>query len=168
MSHARVSSSFFSTKHLVKGRETARAEFPSESWESVGEIKERQLGSSVKSRLESRNRIFHARSLCPLVSLVSSPRRRRIPSPWRRARSDASVSQYSYICRPINEIRIALIIRDTFPSPAGGVHLGSFSRLQRERVEPPLLASVPPLSLPKLHEPRMSYHGQYIARYNSG
>lgn len=47
----------------MKGRETVRAElgiqeFPLESWELVGEIKERQLESSVKSRLKSRNASF--------------------------------------------------------------------------------------------------------------
>lgn len=159
-------------KHLVKGRETARAEIGIEefpSWGSVGEIKERQLGSSVKSRLKSRNASF---TLVRFVRLFPSFRRlswRISPSLWRRARSDAGVSQYSYICRPINEIRIALIIRDTFSSPAGGFHFGSrgLQRVQRKRVEAPL-GKRSTLVAGKLHEPRMSYHGQYMARYNSG
>lgn len=138
-------------KHLVKGRETARAEIGIEefpSWGSVGEIKERQLGSSVKSRLKSRNASF---TLDRFVRLFPSFRRlswRISPSLWRRARSDAGVSQYSYICRPINEIRIALIIRDAFSSPAGGFHFGSRGYSgYRGKGWKRHLASVPPLSL---------------------
>lgn len=127
-------------KGLVKGRETVRAEFPSIVG-IVDGIKERQLESSVKWRNAS---------FTSLALSACFPRSFRIPSLWREARSDAGVSQYSYICRPINEIWIALIIRDTFPSPRGRSSL-RFTRLQggEERAEgwERRLASVPPLSL---------------------
>lgn len=128
-------------KDLVKGRETVRAEYRNflRSWESS--IKERQLESSVKWRNAS---------FTSLALSACFPRSFRIPSLWREARSDAGVSQYSYICRPINEIWIALIVRDTFSSPRGRSSL-RFTRLQggEERAEgwERRLASVPPLSL---------------------